>query len=191
MSGVAKHHDRGGMVTTVVTVVTARWKPQDAHKLVLDNAPVFYPTEEEFKDTIKYIATIRQSAEQYGISRITYADEFKRQYFSRSAEFVLGSCQQEPSIDDIEGEYWWIVERPTEEIEVLYGADFDTRVFSSDFPKELSSTKVSTLGDQYMSSGWNLNNFPGLPSSVLSFESGDIYDVLVPWLYVGMCFSSF
>ncbi|KAG6503382.1 hypothetical protein ZIOFF_035694 [Zingiber officinale] len=32
----------------------------------------------------------------------TYADEFKRQYFSRSAEFVLGSCQQEPSDDDIE-----------------------------------------------------------------------------------------
>ncbi|KAG6481659.1 hypothetical protein ZIOFF_058277 [Zingiber officinale] len=66
----------------------------------------------------------------------TYADEFKRQYFSRSAEFVLGSCQQEPSDDDIEGEYWRIVERPTEEIEVLYGADFDTGVFSSGFLKE-------------------------------------------------------
>ncbi|KAG6478483.1 hypothetical protein ZIOFF_061926 [Zingiber officinale] len=47
-----------------------------------------------------------------------YADEFKRQYFSRSANFVLGSCQQEPSDDDIEGEYWQIVERPIEEIEV-------------------------------------------------------------------------
>ncbi|XP_042472851.1 putative lysine-specific demethylase JMJ16 isoform X2 [Zingiber officinale] len=263
--------------------VTARWKPQDARKPVLDNAPVFYPTEEEFKDTIKYIATIRQSAEQYGICRIvppsswnptcllkqkqiwgnskfatriqqvdklqnrltskkmgrshifmrgrrkalktentneedkaesnccnnverfgfvpgpdftlesfeTYADEFKRQYFSRSAEFVLGSCQQEPSVDDIEGEYWRIVERPTEEIEVLYGADVDTGVFSSGFPKELSSAKVPTLEDQYMSSGWNLNNFPRLPGSVLSFESGDISGVLVPWLYVGMCFSSF
>ncbi|KAG6506634.1 hypothetical protein ZIOFF_031961 [Zingiber officinale] len=56
-----------------------------------------------------------------------YVDEFKRQYFSKSAEFVLGSCHQEPSDDDIEGEYWQIVERPTEEIEVLYGADFDTR----------------------------------------------------------------
>ncbi|KAG6493765.1 hypothetical protein ZIOFF_048768 [Zingiber officinale] len=74
---------------------------------------------------------------------------------------------------------------------VLYGADFDTRVFSSGFPKELSSEKVSALGDQYMSSGWNLNNFPRLPDSVLSFESGDISGVLVPWLYVGMCFSSF
>ncbi|KAG6496733.1 hypothetical protein ZIOFF_044603 [Zingiber officinale] len=63
--------------------------------------------------------------------------------------------------------------------------------FSSGFPKELSSEKVSALGDQYMSSGWNLNNFPWLPCSVLSFESGDISGVLVPWLYVGMCFSSF
>ncbi|RRT67675.1 hypothetical protein B296_00014569 [Ensete ventricosum] len=48
-----------------------------------------------------------------------YADDFKKQYFCRNADFVLGSCQQEPSVEDIEGEYWRIVERPTEEIEVL------------------------------------------------------------------------
>ncbi|KAG6468512.1 hypothetical protein ZIOFF_073200 [Zingiber officinale] len=42
----------------------------------------------------------------------------------------------EPSDDDIVGEYWQIVERPTEEIEVLFGADFDTGVFSSGFLKE-------------------------------------------------------
>ncbi|KAG6518331.1 hypothetical protein ZIOFF_021735 [Zingiber officinale] len=53
---------------------------------------------------------------------------------------------------------------------VLYGADFDTGVFSSGFPKELSSEKVLALGDQYMSSGWNLNNFPWLPDSVLRLK---------------------
>ncbi|XP_074567076.1 lysine-specific demethylase JMJ703-like [Curcuma longa] len=274
---------RGCAKCEICQKVTARWKPQDARRPILDEAPVFYPTEEEFKDTIKYIATIRQSAEQYGICRIVppsswkptcllkqkdvwenskfttriqqvdklqnrltlkkmgrgniimrkrrktlktdnaneenkaesnncdnverfgfvpgpdftlesfekYADEFKKQYYSRSIECVFGPCQQEPSIEDIEGEYWRIVERPTEEIEVLYGADVDTGVFSSGFPKELFSVNISALEDQYMSSGWNLNNFPRLPGSVLSFESGDISGVLVPWLYVGMCFSSF
>ncbi|KAK1396310.1 hypothetical protein POM88_006173 [Heracleum sosnowskyi] len=38
---------------------------------------------------------------------------------------------------------------------------------------------------------WNLNNFGPLPGSVLCLESCDISGVLVPWLYVGMCFSSF
>jgi histone demethylase JARID1 len=49
----------------------------------------------------------------------------------------------------------------------------------------------SDAEDKYAQSGWNLNNLPRLQGSVLSFEGGDISGVLVPWLYVGMCFSSF
>jgi len=51
--------------------------------------------------------------------------------------------------------------------------------------------KADSDMDQYAVSGWNLNNLPRLPGSVLSFEDCDISGVLVPWLYVGMCFSSF
>lgn len=43
----------------------------------------------------------------------------------------------------------------------------------------------------YEKSGWNLNNIARFPGSMLSFEEGDISGVLVPWLYIGMCFSSF
>ncbi|KAK7336877.1 hypothetical protein VNO77_17428 [Canavalia gladiata] len=50
--------------------VTARWHPEDARREVLEEAPVFHPTEEEFKDTLKYIASIRSRAESYGICRI-------------------------------------------------------------------------------------------------------------------------
>ena len=73
---------------------------------------------------------------------------------------------------------------------MLYGADLETGVFGSGFPK--TAEQVSSDSDvKYINSGWNLNNFPRLPGSVLSFESSDISGVLVPWLYIGMCFSSF
>lgn len=43
-----------------------------------------------------------------------YADDFSDQYFMKD------KCRgSPPSVEDIEGEYWRIVERPTEEIEVL------------------------------------------------------------------------
>lgn len=73
---------------------------------------------------------------------------------------------------------------------MLYGADLETCVFGSGFPKTLNQVG-STSDERYIKSGWNLNNFPRLPGSVLSYESGDISGVLVPWLYIGMCFSSF
>ncbi|KAJ4955385.1 hypothetical protein NE237_012168 [Protea cynaroides] len=269
--------------------VIARWRPEDACSPVLEGAPVFYPTEEEFKDTLKYIASIRSRAELYGICRIVpppswkppcplkdkkfwegskfatriqrvdklqnrdsvkrmsrishhmkrkrrrcqkmgvdfgmdpeiagcyegerfgfepgpqftleafkkYADDFKSQYLQKhdvdtdsGDNHSMLQKQQEPSVEDIEGEYWRMVEKPTEEIEVLYGADLETQVFGSGFPK-VSPYVSPYCEDQCSRSGWNLNNFPRLSGSVLSFESSDISGVLVPWLYIGMCFSSF
>lgn len=272
--------------------VAARWHPEDASRPDLENAPIFYPTEKEFEDTLNYIASIRLRAEPYGICRIVppsswkppcplreknmwegakfatrvqrvdklqnrvsmkkvfkghnnmkrkrrrcsrmavdcvtgsgepcdaeileaetfgfepgpeftlesfrkYAEDFKAQYFSKTetvtdmgANIAMLKQQWEPSIENIEGEYWRMVEKPTEEIEVLYGADLETGIFGSGFPK--MSSQVGFASDEmYIKSGWNLNNFPRLPGSVLSYESSDISGVLVPWLYVGMCFSSF
>ncbi|XP_022719057.1 putative lysine-specific demethylase JMJ16 isoform X2 [Durio zibethinus] len=99
--------------------VTARWHPEEARRPDLEDAPVFFPTEE-----------------------------------------------------------------------VLYGADLETGVFGSGFPKKSSQVGFPS-NEKYIKSGWNLNNFPRLPGSLLSYESSDISGVLVPWLYVGMCFSSF
>nr|POF16960.1 lysine-specific demethylase [Quercus suber] len=50
--------------------VTARWRPEDARIEVIEEAPVFHPTEEEFEDTVEYIARIRPRVEPYGICRI-------------------------------------------------------------------------------------------------------------------------
>ena len=66
----------------------------------------------------------------------------------------------------------------------------ETGTFGSGFPKA-SSMSTGNDADKYVMSGWNLNNFPRLQGSVLSFEGCDISGVLLPWLYVGMYFSSF
>ncbi|KAK8271868.1 hypothetical protein V6Z12_D11G292000 [Gossypium hirsutum] len=50
--------------------VTVRWRPEEACRPDIEDVPVFYPTDEEFEDTLKYIASIRPRAEQYGICRI-------------------------------------------------------------------------------------------------------------------------
>ncbi|PPD68251.1 hypothetical protein GOBAR_DD34875 [Gossypium barbadense] len=281
-------------VEQVLKQVTARWRPEEACRPDIEDVPVFYPTDEEFEDTLKYIASIRPRAEQYGICRIVppsswkppcplkeknmwensrfatrvqrvdklqnrdpmrkmseansnirrkrrrcmrmaidcgpdsgsisesdaglselegfgfevgpeftldrfqkYADNFKTQYFrlkendvNMEGKMAILQDHHEPSIQNIEGEYWRIVEKATEEIEVLYGADLETGVFGSGFHKKLNQVGLASY-EKYIKSGWNLNNFPRLSGSVLSYESSDISGVLVPWLYVGMCFSSF
>ncbi|KAJ8549287.1 hypothetical protein K7X08_032994 [Anisodus acutangulus] len=267
--------------------VLARWNPGEACRPNLQEAPVYYPNDEEFKDPLGYIASIRQNAQRYGICRIvppaswrplcplreknvweyakfstriqlvdllqnrepmkkkktrkrkrrshskmgstrrqpralpgsesnthsdsnddkfgfqsgsdftfeefqTFAKEFKELYFGMK-DTENESKQDKvwkPSIEEIEGEYWRIIEKPTDEVEVYYGADLETGVFGSGFPLESLSPKASTL-DPYATSGWNLNNLPRLPCSVLCFEECNISGVLVPWLYIGMCFSSF
>lgn len=74
-------------------------------------------------------------------------------------------------------------------VQVHYGADLETGIFVSGFPKGKRFSEG--YPDDYVMSGWNLNNLSRLPGSVLSFEEEDISGVLVPWLYVGMCLSSF
>ncbi|KAK7269048.1 hypothetical protein RIF29_21763 [Crotalaria pallida] len=267
--------------------VVARWRPEDARRPNLEDAPVFYPTEEEFQDTLTYISSIRSKAEPYGICRIVppsswkppcplkeksiwegskfatrvqridklqnrgsirkmskiqsnakrkrrrctrmgvdngtgnvgfceaetfgfepgpeftletfqrYSDDFKTKYFRKyenvshsGANTTISNGTSEATVENIEGEYWRMVENPTEEIEVLYGADLETGVFGSGFPSKPSDVYSASHG-QYIKSGWNLNNFARLPGSLLSYESSDISGVLVPWLYIGMCFSSF
>ncbi|XP_062179908.1 lysine-specific demethylase JMJ18-like [Phragmites australis] len=275
------------------TTTHGKWRQDESHRPEIDDAPIFSPTEEEFKDAIGYITSIRPLAEKYGICRIIppsswrppcplkeksfwectefntrvqqvdklqnreptkkrtqlrvqkkrkrrkrlrfgmthrrpstnasenadcadsdekfgfqsgsdftleefqkYADEFKQQYFGmkRSDEISLAEIKNrkeiwEPSVEEIEGEYWRIVVCPTDEVEVDYGADLDTTMFSSGFAKLSSS--AANRQDPYALSCWNLNNLPRLPGSVLSFEHEDISGVVVPWLYAGMCFSSF
>lgn len=45
--------------------------------------------------------------------------------------------------------------------------------------------------DPYSRDGWNLNNLPILPGSLLRYMKEDISGMTIPWIYIGMVFSTF
>lgn len=90
----------------------------------------------------------------------------------------------------VEKEFWRIVSSIDEDVTVEYGADLHTMDHGSGFPTDKSKNILP--GDEpYINSSWNLNNLPILPSSVLGHINADISGMKVPWMYVGMCFSTF
>lgn len=112
-----------------------------------------------------------------------YADRFKRSWFRLP--------QREPSIAAIEKAYWKIVNEPDRLVYVPYGSDLDTREVGSGFPNPREADHVVDKYDEYLRCPWNLNIFPELNGSLLSYLTESIKGVTVPWLYVGMLFATF
>jgi histone demethylase JARID1 len=54
-----------------------------------------------------------------------------------------------------------------------------------------AAPSLESLVERYAQDDWNLNNMPKLPGSVLQHLDEDIKGIMVPWLYAGMCFSTF
>ncbi|CAJ2650651.1 unnamed protein product [Trifolium pratense] len=94
----------------------------------------------------------------------------------------------------IEKKFWEIVEGSVGEVEVMYGNDLDTSLYGSGFPNE-NNQKPQSIDDklwqEYSTNPWNLNNLPKLKGSMLRAVHHNITGVMVPWLYIGMLFSSF
>ncbi|CAH2048157.1 unnamed protein product [Thlaspi arvense] len=112
------------------------------------------------------------------------ADRAKRKWFGS------GSVSR----TQIEKKFWEIVEGSGGEVEVMYGNDLDTSVYGSGFPREGDKRPESVEAktwDEYCGSPWNLNNMPKLKGSMLQAIQHSINGVTVPWLYLGMLFSSF
>ncbi|EGD78182.1 hypothetical protein PTSG_09058 [Salpingoeca rosetta] len=86
-----------------------------------------------------------------------------------------------PPEAEIEKKYWETV-TGEEHFNTFYGSDIDTTVHGSAFP---TSPK-----EVYSRFGFNLNVLPGVPESMLKYLDG-ISGISMPWLYVGMLFSSF
>ncbi|XP_018431943.1 PREDICTED: lysine-specific demethylase 5A [Nanorana parkeri] len=111
------------------------------------------------------------------------ADSFKSDYFNMPVHMVPTEL--------VEKEFWRLVSSIEEDVIVEYGADISSRDFGSGFPVLDGRRKITADEEDYTQCGWNLNNMPVLEQSVLSHINVDISGMKVPWLYVGMCFSSF
>uniref|UniRef100_A0A7I5EAT7 [histone H3]-trimethyl-L-lysine(4) demethylase n=1 Tax=Haemonchus contortus TaxID=6289 RepID=A0A7I5EAT7_HAECO len=115
-----------------------------------------------------------------------YANKFKTDYF--------GVKEPEDVPDDaVEREFWRIVFDTEETVSVKYGADLITSKVGSGFPRKGDDHRGIDAKQKhlYANHAWNLNNLPVLKESVLSHIETGISGMMVPWVYVGMCFSTF
>ncbi|XP_063735741.1 lysine-specific demethylase 5B-B [Eleginops maclovinus] len=111
------------------------------------------------------------------------ADAFKSDYFNMPVHMVPTEL--------VEKEFWRLVGAIEEDVTVEYGADIASKEFGSGFPIPNGKFKVSPADEKYLQCGWNLNNLAMMNPSVLTHVTADICGMTLPWLYVGMCFSSF
>ena len=109
-------------------------------------------------------------------------DQFKTDYFNMPLHLIPMSL--------VEREYWRILDNIDEDVMVEYGADLHSMDHGSGFPTT-TSKHLSQMDMVYAESEWNLNNLPIVPNSILKHIDMDISGMKVPWLYVGMCFSTF
>ncbi|KAI9203893.1 uncharacterized protein BJ171DRAFT_599788 [Polychytrium aggregatum] len=122
----------------------------------------------------------------------TLANTFKANWFHkrrRESNIKLQHDHRGPlyiTEDEVEREFWRLVESPYDEVVVEYGADLHTVDHGSGFP-----TVDRNPDDPYSSHSWNLNNIPTLPESLLRKVRTDISGMMIPWMYVGMVFSTF
>uniref|UniRef100_A0A8C6UFM4 [histone H3]-trimethyl-L-lysine(4) demethylase n=1 Tax=Neogobius melanostomus TaxID=47308 RepID=A0A8C6UFM4_9GOBI len=111
------------------------------------------------------------------------ADAFKSDYFNMPVHMVPTEL--------VEKEFWRLVGAIDEDVTVEYGADIASKEFGSGFPIPNRRFKVTPADEKYLKCGWNLNNLAMMNRSVLTHVTADICGMTLPWLYVGMCFSSF
>uniref|UniRef100_A0A8C4FEH8 [histone H3]-trimethyl-L-lysine(4) demethylase n=1 Tax=Dicentrarchus labrax TaxID=13489 RepID=A0A8C4FEH8_DICLA len=125
-----------------------------------------------------------QAVREYSLQSFgEMADQFKSDYFNMPVHMVPTEL--------VEKEFWRLVSSIEEDVIVEYGADISSKEVGSGFPVRDGRRRLLGDEEEYANSGWNLNNMPVLEQSVLTHINVDISGMKVPWLYVGMCFSSF
>ncbi|OTA99065.1 hypothetical protein M426DRAFT_16803 [Hypoxylon sp. CI-4A] len=115
------------------------------------------------------------------------AADFKQGYFeNRLPSDPVLNCARPITEDDVEKEFWRLVTSTEETVEVEYGADIHCTTHGSGFP-----TAERNPCDPYSTDPWNLTVMPLHPESLFRHIKTDISGMTVPWVYVGMIFSTF
>ncbi|KAK0291854.1 hypothetical protein LTR35_001282 [Friedmanniomyces endolithicus] len=116
------------------------------------------------------------------------ANEFKKLHFQnipqQSSPFSESKMHLEE--DDVEREFWRLTDELSDSTEVEYGADIHCTTHGSGFP-----TIEKQPRDPYAVDPWNLNILPLDKESLFRHVKTDVSGMTIPWLYVGMCFSTF
>jgi len=110
------------------------------------------------------------------------ADKFRATYFDER----LRKNPKPVSEDEVEAEFWRLVEDADQTVEVEYGADIHSTTHGSAFPTFEKQPK-----NPYSSDPWNLNVLPFYGDGLFKYIKSNISGMTVPWLYVGMLFSTF
>jgi [histone H3]-trimethyl-L-lysine4 demethylase len=114
------------------------------------------------------------------------AHRFKERHFSRKMVVDPLTNRRSVSEEEVEREFWRLTESLTETVEVEYGADIHSTTHGSGF-----DTIERQPFSAYSIDPWNLNVMPLDKDSLFRYIKTDISGMTVPWLYVGMCFSTF
>jgi [histone H3]-trimethyl-L-lysine4 demethylase len=116
------------------------------------------------------------------------AAEFKTHHFNsiprQFSPFTDAKLHLEE--EDVEREFWRLVDELSDTTEVEYGADIHSTTHGSGFP-----TMEKHPRDPYSVDPWNLNMLPLDKESLFRHIKSDVSGMTVPWLYVGMVFSTF
>lgn len=116
-------------------------------------------------------------------------DEYTLSQFEKKAKnFSEKWFPGQPTPEQVEEEFWRIVETAEDSVKVDYGSDLDvTKIQRSGFPRDRADGLYLTADGTH----WNLNRLPRMRGSVLSHIKETVAGVTDPMLYVGMLFSSF
>lgn len=158
-----------------------------------------------FGDGVEY------TAQEYQEVASRRTKEWKDRYYPESDLLMRHANVGDATVRDklftpenLERDYWDIVETHTKHVSVEYGNDVDTGAFGSGFPlsergrsvngtKNLEKMKLAEPAfgteDYYRESYWNLNNIPFAPDSALRHVKVGINGINVPWLYYGSLFT--
>lgn len=87
------------------------------------------------------------------------------------------------SLEEVESEFWRLLDSTDNNVSVEYGADLNVRDHGSGFPVAKNG-KCKDNGNIYTVSPWNLNNLSVLNGSALRFLSSDISGMIVRFLII-------
>ncbi|ODQ65886.1 hypothetical protein NADFUDRAFT_46486, partial [Nadsonia fulvescens var. elongata DSM 6958] len=129
-----------------------------------------------------------EEGETYTLSEFEdIADDFREKYLAEKMNIKEDDLQNDLEMENsIEAEFWRLMTSLNEPVTVDYGADIHSHEFGSGFPHVAHDPY-----NRYAKDPWNLNVLPLTKKSLFRHIQTDISGMTVPWIYIGMMFSTF